>query len=557
MIIEDWRRVLMGPPPVFTLTKRKVLNMKDNEMSMLDAPESNPCMVDFGSVFADGSAVCDYTNCIDEIGNFMSVVGGLMGRYLEAKELRECESCLRRQYLQRHPFTMGGVDRDTHIYETPWQLGNGTRICIRVTLLLRNSIKVQNANKKMAKFELCEPSGEPIGTMRSLPWYIDNHKEIAHAVRAVMRYRFPNELLASTLARSWIKAGAKEDLPCTIYLGETSEGEDLSIRFRSVDAKSQDESIHTKASLVVNGKEVSLQSLQPPLFKRITPECFNGDSFDEFSDMLGRDEFPYNDWLSVMKGRYDYLWSFQNRHHGQEGIVPAFLQGGIPAEVFHSGLLTADGEAVYGLCRDRGGDGRWTNINWLYADHLRSVGVVRLPTVPNWSLELSPFDSKMPMLKLSRHVLDHASRWAPKESLTDEKDELGHDVFVSDEAEEEAYGYACKELSTSVTYAATHPEEVAYGYYNPVVDRAKGRCSPIAIFLPGFFVEEDGKKTPRAVFAFRLRNDVLHPCYEIPTILPVSYVRRSIGVLGLESPSWVSGECVQQDSISKEAHLAA
>jgi hypothetical protein len=531
--------------------------MNNNEFSMLDAQENNPPMVDFGAVFADGPAVCDYTNCIAEIGKFLSVIGGLMGRYLEKKELRECESYLRRQYQQRHPFAMGG-DHDTHIYETPWQLANGTRICIRMTLLLRNSIKVPTANKKMSLFELCEPSGEPLGTMRTLPWHIDNYREIANAVRAAMRCRFPHELLGNTLACSWIKAGAKEDLPCTIYLGETLEGEDLSIRFRPVAGKNQDNQIHVKASLVVGEEEVSLQSLQPPLFKHISPECFNSDSSDQFNDMLGRIEFAlYNDWLSVIKARYDYLWNFQNQHHMQEGIVPVSLQGGIAAEVFHTGFWTDAGEAVYGLCRDRGADGRWRCINWVHAVHLSGVGVTRLPLAPNWDLEWHPFDVQMSRVELSRHVLDHASRWASKESLTGDKDGLGHDVFVSDELKEEMYGYACKELSASIAYATAHPEEIAYGYYNPVVDRANGKYSPVAIFLPGFFVVEDGRKTPRAIFVLRLKKDGSHPYYEIPTILPVSYVRRSVEVLGFGSPSWVSGDTGMQTNIVKEVRLVA
>jgi len=513
-------------------------------------------VLDFGQVFGDYHLPCDYTPVKDSVKKFIAIVAGLMGRDVEEEELMKCERMLRKQYTEWHPSSQH--DKDERVYSTPWVTSQGIPICIRIGLIKRTSIVIEGALKKIILFEICTPSGEPLGTMRTLPWLIVNHKEIANAVRAVMHCRFQSELIGSTLAYSWMKSGAREELPCTIHLGETPMGNELSIRFNPVNMQSLDGIVHAKASLVVNGEEFTLQALQPPLFRRISPECFDGSALDAFNDMLGHKEFPlYNDWLSTMKSRYDYLWSFQRRYPGQEGIIPVTLQGGIPAEVFHSGAWTDDGEAVYGLCRDRAPDGRWKTIYWVYADHLRGVGASRLPAAPNWNLEREPFDAQVPTEKLSRHVLHHASRWAPKEFLTGVKDELGFDVFVSVEQREKAFVCACEELALSIAYAIANPEEVGYGYYNSSVDLAKGDYSPITIFLPGFFAEEDGKKTPRAVFVLRLADRLSHPRYEIPTILPVSYVRRSIVVLGLEPPSWVSGDIGKQANIAKETRLVA
>lgn len=496
-------------------------------------------MLDFGQAFGDYYQPCDYTPVKDSVEKFIPTVAGLIGRAVRDDELVQCERMLRKQYTERHP--LSHRDRDEWVYSTPWAMSQGAQICIRVGLIKRTSIIIEGAAKKVICFELCTSTGEPLGTMRSLPWHIDNYKDIAHAVRAVMRCRFQHELLGSTLACSWMKTGASESLPCTIYLGDTPEGDKLSIRFSQSTVMDEDGLKHTRASLVVEGEEISLQSLLPPIFKAINPDGLDFCAFDEFNDMVGHVEYPlYADWISVMKSRYDYLASFQNRHRGQEGILPVVLQGGVPAEIFHSGVLTNWGEAVYGLCRDRGTDGRWTNVNWVYANHLRGVGVTHLPTEPNWNLEWRPFDVQIPIGALSRHVLEHASRWAPPMTTTGKKDNLGYDVFVNNQVREEMFDYACEELESSLSLVRKCPEEIAYGYYHPAVDHVKGECSPVSIFIPGFFKEVGDKNLPQAVFALRLVNQSTCPCYEIPTILPVSYVKRAVLVLGLDSPTWVS-----------------
>ena len=208
------------------------------------------------------------------------------------------------------------------------------------------------------------------------------------------------------------------------------------------------------------------------------------------------------------------------------------LQGGEIAEVFHTGDFTVDGDAIYGLCRDYQ-DGRWSCVVWVRAEHLKGVGVDLLPAAPNWSLKRHVFDATGEIGALSRHVLHNAYRWASQGCLTGKKDAYGHDVFVDAAAREAMYDNACAELGNSLRYVADHPDRIIYGYYHPAVDRAIGDISPIAIYLPAFFSDE-AKRTAveDAVFAVRVVNDRGHIRYEVPTILPPSFARRTMRVLG-------------------------
>ena len=523
-----------------------------------DTQDMTSLPIDFGAAFGDGDAVCDYTNCICDITNFLAIVVALIERQITENELRSCESSLHRQYLQRHPFAHG-ADEDTAIYETPWRQQNGTPICLRVTLLKRNSIKVPMANKKMSRFEICEPSGEPLGTMRSLPWHIDNYADVAYAVRAVIRNRFSHELLGSRLANSWIKAGEGDTLPCTIYVGETADGDEFSLRFSPADSEANaDERIHAVATLLVDGVEIPLQELLPPMFRAVNPSCLDVESYMDFNDIVGRVDCPVRqDWVSMIRHRYDFLAVFQRKRSKHSGILPVVLQGGIPAEVFHTGTWTDEGKAVYGLCRNRGEDGRWTQIYWVLAEHLDGVGVTKLPEPPDWKLEWHRFDSQLPMADLSPHILDHASRWADPTSLTGEKDADGNDIFVSALARDEMFAHATAELDISLSYVSVHPEAIAYGYYYPVVDRTLGECSPISILLPGFFMDlPDGTKRPQAVFVLRIRNASKSPFFEVPTVLPIPWARRSALILGQNTPAWMSVS-TSEFEVSLEARKAS
>ena len=501
--------------------------------------------IDFGMVFADGGGVCDFSACLTEIANFLPAVAGLAGRQIEEHESRLCEVSLRRQYLERHPFAHG-ADKDTAVYCTPWRQQNGIPICIRVTLLKRDSLKILDANKKMTLFEVCEPSGNPVGTLRSLPWLIDNLRDIAFAVRACMRHRFVYDLLGPRLVSQWKKAGASEELPCTLFIGETADGDDLYLRFSpSENGDSADGRVHVVAKLVVDDTEIPLQALLPPMFRFVNPNCFNREAFEDFTDIVGAAVFTIQrEWRTIIRQRYDFLALFQSGRGKSPGIIPVELDG-FSGEVFHTGTWTEQGEAVYGLCRDRGSDGRWTNIVWLLGEHLEGLGVTDLPAAPDWDAEKSPFNIQRPMAPLSPHILDHASRWADPDTLTGERDDVGHDIFITAAARDEMFGRACEELKTSLLHAAFHPEDVGFGYYHSAVDRVRGECSPITTFLPGFFEKTPtGKTKPRAVFVLRVRTASKFPFYEVPTILSLPMARLSALVLGGDIPPWMSGEGV-------------
>ena len=491
--------------------------------------------IDFGVVFGSAGCVCDYTPCIGAISRFVPTVASLLGREIRPEEFKLCERMLKNEYLSHRPFS-NDREVDDHIYKTPWAMNDGTQICIRVVLLKRSSIKVPTADKKMSAFVVCDETGQQIETMRALPWDVINVAEIAYAIRCVMQGRYPHELLGSRLAAAWRDAGGSDALPTTIYLTELPDGSELSIRFAEVSHGVEDEThevCKASASILIDDIEVPVRDLQPPMLQRISLGALDEDSMASFYDMKGCvASESYRDWLFVRLQRYDYLVSFQNGYAGCAGVVPAMLQGGEMVEIFHTGDFSAEGDAIYGLCRDCQ-DGRWASVVWVRAEHLKGVGVDLLPAAPNWSLKRHVFEANGKIGVLSRHVLHNAHRWASQGCLTGKKDVHGHDIFVDEAAREAMYDNACIELVNSLSYVAEHPDRIIYGYYHPAVDRAIGDISPIAIYLPAFF-SESAKRTAveDAVFAVRVVNDGGHIRYEVPTILPPSFAKRTMGVLG-------------------------
>ena len=504
-------------------------------LETIDAPK-----IDFGVVFADGDAVCDYSPSIEEIGAFMSTVVSLLGHSLSPDELKRCEGELRSQYIKHRPFG-ADPDKDVHTYHTPWTLPDGTPICIRVVLRKLNSIKVPSANKKMVEFTVCDPSGHLIGTLRNLPWRVENMREVAHAIRSLLQRRFPRDLLGKRIADEWLSAGGRDDLPQTVNLGVLPDGSELGIRFDEVATEigKDDDRRVASASILLDGCPQKLQELQPPMFRKICPKALDEESFYSFIDMqdsvVGEDsDKEYASWLFKLQQRYDYLYNFQQGDSA--GIVTATLQGGEQVEIFSTGEYSLGDKAIYGLCRSRC-EGRWTNVVWAFAEQLRGIGIVRLPEKPDFRAEWYTFDPNVKVGNLSRHVLDHAHRWCSNSiALTGKKDALGHDIFVDDGSREEMYTVACEELGRSLRYAAENPAAVGYGYYHAAVDRAKGNYSPIALFLPACFSDQaksSGK--PDAFFALRvLKGGESGRCirYDVPTILPPSYVKRTMSVLG-------------------------
>ncbi len=491
--------------------------------------------IDFGAAFGSAGCVCDYTPCIDAISRFVPTVASLLGREIRPDEFKLCERMLRNEYLSHRPFC-NDREVDDHIYKSPWEMDDGTQICIHVVLLKRNSIKVLTADKKMSVFVVCDEAGQQIGTMRTLPWNIVNISEISYALRNIMQGHFPHELLGSRLAAAWRDAGGNDDLPATIYLTEMPDCSALSIRFAEVSHGVSDEIDDVRkarASILIDDIEVAIRDLQPPMLQRISLGALDEDSMVSFYDMKGCvASESYRDWLFVRLQRYDYLVSFQNQYAGCAGVVPAMLQGGEMVEVFHTGDISVDGKAIYGLCRDYQ-DGRWSDVVWTYAEHLKGIGIEHLPVAPNWGLKWHVFEANGEIGALSRHVLHNAYRWASQGCLTGKKDVHGHDIFVDEVARKAMYDKACTELGTSLRYAVEHPDRIIYGYYHPAVDRAVGDISPIAIYLPAFFSEESKRTAVAdAVFAVRAVNDGGHIRYEVPTILPPSFARRTMDVLG-------------------------
>lgn len=416
-------------------------------------------------------------------------------------------------------------------------MDDGTPICVRVVLRKLNSIKVLAANKKLVEFTVCDPSGQPIATLRALPWRVDNMREIALAVRNLFQARFPHDLLGRCIAAGWLSAGGRDELPLTVYVGELPDGSELGIRFDEVSTgsvKDCDQRTAT-ASIIINDRAIPLKELLPPMLRKICPGALDEESFAGFVDM--QDSVvtdTHQSWLFKRLQRYDFLSSFQSRYEGKAGIIPAMLQGGEQVEVFHTGDYSSDGSAIYGLCRSRS-EGRWTNIVWAFGDQLRAVGINRLPQEPDWNIEWHAFDPCVTVGTLSRHVLDHAHRWcmANPAALTGKKDVLGHDVFVDDASRETMYAIACEELNRSLRCAAENPATVVYGYYHAAVDRTHGDYSPIALYLPAHFSDQaKSSGEPDAFFALRVVKEADRIRYEVPTILAPFHVRRTMSVLG-------------------------
>lgn len=491
---------------------------------------SSDRFVDFATVFEDRSQVCDFSPCIEEISIFFSTVGSLIGRDIEPEEISAFERMLRKQYRAHGPFRVNR-EVDDYIYETPWTTDAGTALFAHVILRRLGSIKVENADKKMVKIETCTASGEPIGALRSLPWTISNIREIRYAFRNLYRGWFPHDLIGARLFSAWQEAGGSADLPMTVFITELPDGGDFSLRFVA-DGESEDAGRpRVRASVLVDDAEVALRNLLPRMLRKIDLTALGEDSMESFFDMKGvAPNETYRQWLNKRVQRYDYLESFADRF-AASGIVRTILADGEQVEIFHSGDFTADGRAIYGLCREKC-DGLWRSVLWVLGEHLVSVGVRYLPTAPDWKLMWFDFDPTVPRGSLSRHVLQKASRWADPETLTGKK-EAGCDIFVDEEARERMYAKACAELETSLAFCSENPECVTYGYYHPTVDHARGDVSPIAIYLPAFFSEK-AKATgvADAVFAVRVVTNGGRVHYEFPTVLPVSYARQTAAVIG-------------------------
>ena len=496
--------------------------------------------IDFGAVFRDGDAVADFTSCAEDVTGFIGTVAALLGREIAAEELLRCERKLRLQYLARHPFS-GGTDADTSVYVTPFRLQSGAVICIKVTLLRRSSIKIQNANKKMISFELCNEAGEPITTLRKLPWFVENLRELSYALRGVLRERFPRELLGCQLTAAWIREGAQEALPCTVKLTETLDGHEISVMFRKTPLADDGTCPHVEASLLIDDEEPRMLDLLPPMLKVVDVDCLDAESFDGFVDMCGGHTAftSAHEWASALIQRFDFLVTYQARYPGGEGILPAVLPGNVPSLLFNTGEMTTSGEAVYGLCIERQRDGRWAQVHWMLEEHLSAAGITRFPMAPDFTLEWREFDGRIPVGRPARHVLDHASRWMDPSALTGERDVFGHDIFASDSMRERAYELACSALDASIQAAIADPDSVAYGYYSTAADRVEGVVSPVSLYLPAMVTDTARNSgRPDAAFVVRL-VDSETPHYEVPTMLTLDHVIRSVRVMGAKMPEWL------------------
>lgn len=505
-------------------------------------------LVDFGQCFRDGSSVCDYTPVHEAIADFLPTVVRSIGRKVTDSEMRSFEHLLRQQYFDNKKDLLMNGDAMSHVYVTPWQMQNGVPICVRITLAKRCSIVVDGATKKMTGFEVCTPDGRPIETLRSLPWFIDNLLEVNYALRFIWERRFPSELLSGRLMAQWRAVGCPVELPCTLWLCTTPDGRKIAIRFVQSEGLSADDGdVHVLAELLVDGAECDMKTVQPALYKIVDADALDS-AMEDWAEMQGVSDADTS-WLRrVLVQRFDYL-KRQERHLGVKCCLTVRVPTGNGVEsvaVFHTGARTKNGDALYALCREKNSSGRWTALNFVTADGLYNIGIDNLPASPDWRLEYRPLAAVSSWSPLSRHVLEHASRWTARGVVKGVHDECGRDVFTDSVVCEDAYRMACEQLEASLEYATLHPEAVAVGYYNPDVDHADSRTSPISFYVPGWFSDEARRSgMPDAAFVVRLVETEYGVRADCPTILPIDFVRFSASIVGDEFPipDWLIDGC--------------
>jgi len=459
----------------------------------------------------------DYWPVRSKVVQFIPVVSQLAACRLGTSEIDQFARAIRATFHANRP-QLTAFGTVSFLVPTVWrEIATGRKICVRIQLERLGSIRVPGATTKVTAFELRDPSGELLGTVRSLPFVIENLSNLSYQLRAVLGARFSPETFGARLYSAYVEAGAPIDLPVRLPLCDMPDGRLVELRLEPADAS---DARNAKAGLIVDDLAVEVGDMLPEILKRISSDALDIASFECLAEMLGTDENASDDL------RYRVFQRFEYAARRKPILVRELALAGENVLLFSTGEKSADGHRIFCLAREMGEDGKYTSVCWVRSADLVAFGLSEdlLPGDVDFGGDFAlALDGNLPLSTPEiLHILKRASRWA-------DADVFGREGKMIDQFDDW--------YKRGLRSALDRKTPFAFGVYC-AKDRGTVGASvhPIQAMAP--LVDAVGRV--RAAFVVRrvVRNGEAR--LEVPTVLTLAQARRSASVaMGSDIPDWL------------------
>ena len=356
--------------------------------------------------------------------------------------------------------------------------------------------------------------------------FIANLAELRHGLRHVLRGHFEWSAYVGRINAVLAADPAATAVTVVVDCTPPPFKEDVAVRLRLELAYRR-----AVAELLVGGRKQELGELQPPLFQVLAPFALSG-------------RFAWRRFLThlpAVKHWPPKVWAAAIREHfaALQLLSPSQIASGGDDCYFPSGFQSLDGDRIFARLLARGRDGRFTLVDFF--DERSVAGRTNLPP-PMSFRRFWPGDwLALPRRELSRHVVDHGTRWLGEDAPDFlGHDERGRDVWSSSEVEDRIFGLAKSALTTALSDAPD--ERLALGFYDSTIDQVDSDALPICGLLPAFCSPKArAAHNVDGVFVLRVHAgpDGVPRCLSVPTIYKPGFCRRLIVATGEPMPSWL------------------
>jgi len=460
----------------------------------------------------------DYWPVHDAVTRFVPVVAQLSACRVASDEIDKFAHDLRAEYIANRPRLIDKGSASFVLRTDFRELVTGRTICVRVQFDRLSSIRIAGATTKMTVFEICDPTGVPFGSLRSLPFVVDNIRGLNYTLRTILGERFSPEVFSTKLFAAYVAAGEPHRLPIQLRLCETQDGRSVDLR---LEAEESANPLHARAVLVVDGLSIEDDESLPAIMRFISWDALDKDSFCSLADMVGLDEKDCDDLRYRLFCRVDYI-----AQHQRDRMVECDLAGE-SVLLFPTGEKSAEGHRIFCFARDCV-DGKYNTVCWVRERDLVCCGLPadRLPAEIDFEQDVAEtLDGSLPLSSPDIvHVLHNLDRWAAPEMREDEGRMM--DEF------DRWYVRSFR--------SALDTKSFVYGFYSAKSNGTKDAVvHPIQALAP--LIDDAG--TVRGAFVVRRVNRNGSERLEVPTVLTCSQAKKSVSVLaGEDLPEWLSGK---------------